>query len=104
MALRELPCPYRIIDDFGGAFSMGCAAGSILYFVKGMWFAPKKERLFGGIMLLKKRAPVLGGSFALWGGMFSTVDCILIHLRNKEDYINPIVAGFATGGLLAFRG
>jgi len=26
-----------------------------------MWFAPKKERLFGGMMLLKKRSPVLGG-------------------------------------------
>ena len=77
MALRELPCPYRIIDDFGGAFSMGCSAVCIIYFVKGfsfiilkiplqfkisgMWFAPKKERLFGGMMLLKKRSPVLGG-------------------------------------------
>ena len=104
MALRELPCPYRIIDDFGGAFSMGCCAGCILYFVKGMWFAPKKERLFGGVMLLKKRSPVLGGSFALWGGLFSSMDCLLIHLRNKEDYINPIVAGFFTGGFLAIRG
>lgn len=132
MALRELPCPYRIIDDFGGAFSMGCAAGCIIYFAKGslfllaqvfsfllgMWFAPKRERLFGGMMLLKKRSPVLGGltylifellsfslgSFALWGGLFSATDCLLIHLRNKEDYINPIIAGFFTGGLLAIRG
>lgn len=29
---------------------------------------------------------------------------MLIHLRNKEDYINPIIAGFFTGGLLAIRG
>ncbi len=79
MALRELPCPYRIVDDFGGAFSMGCCAGCIIYFIKGfltkqtyphsdlinlgMWFAPKKERLFGGLMLLKKRSPVLGGFY-----------------------------------------
>ena len=55
-------------------------------------------------MLMKKRAPVLGGSFALWGGLFSSCECTLIHLRNKEDYINPIVSGFVTGGLLAARG
>ena len=54
-------------------------------------------------MLMKKRAPVLGGSFALWAGLFSSTECILIHLRNQEDFINPVVAGFATGGLLAAR-
>ncbi len=40
----------------------------------------------------------------MWGGLFSMTDCLLIHLRNKEDFINPIVAGFVTGGLLAIRG
>ena len=61
MAMREQPCPYRIVDDFGNGFSMGCAAGVILYFIRGMWYAPKKEKFMGGIMLLKKRAPILGG-------------------------------------------
>lgn len=51
-----------------------------------------------------KRAPVLGGSFALWGGTFSAVDCCLIALRKREDAINPIISGFITGGVLAFRG
>ena len=60
--------------------------------------------LFFRIMLMKKRAPVLGGSFALWGGLFSSCECTLIHLRNKEDFLNPIVSGFVTGGLLAARG
>ena len=46
-------------------------------------------------MLMKKRAPVLGGSFALWGGLFSSCECTLIHLRNKEDFLNPIVSGFS---------
>jgi hypothetical protein len=69
-----------------------------------MFFSPKKERFFGGIQLLKRRAPILGGSFALWGGLFSLTDCTLIHLRNETDYINPIVAGALTGGFLAIRG
>ena len=53
---------------------------------------------------MKKRAPVLGGSFALWAGLFASTECLLIHLRNKEDFMNPIAAGFFTGGLLAARG
>lgn len=60
--MREQPCPYRIVDDFGNGFSMGCAAGVILYFIRGMWYAPKKEKFMSGVMLLKKRAPILGGS------------------------------------------
>ena len=48
MSQRELPCPYRIVDDFGGGFSMGCFGGCIVYFIRGMWYSPKKERLFGG--------------------------------------------------------
>ena len=54
-------------------------------------------------MLLKKRAPILGGSFALWGGIFSITDCTLTGIRNKEDAFNQITAGAVTGGVLAFR-
>jgi mitochondrial import inner membrane translocase subunit TIM17 len=61
MAMREQPCPYRIVDDFGNGFSMGCVAGVIFYFIRGVWYAPKREKIMGGITLLKKRAPILGG-------------------------------------------
>ncbi len=36
--------------------------------------------------------------------MFSSFDCLLVHVRNTEDHINPIVSGFITGGVLAIRG
>jgi import inner membrane translocase subunit TIM17 len=55
-----------------------------------MWYAPKREKFMGGIMLLKKRAPILGGNriinqgnFAIWAGLFSATDCALIALRKK---------------------
>lgn len=60
---------------------MGCFGGCIMYFIKGMWYSPKSERFYGGINLLKKRAPVLGSSFGMWGGIFSLIDCSLIHIR-----------------------
>ena len=44
------------------------------------------------------------GSFALWGCVFSTTDCMLLAVRKKEDGANPIISGFFTGGCLAFRG
>lgn len=40
----------------------------------------------------------------MWGGLFSTFDCIIIHYRKKEDPWNSIASGFLTGGVLAARG
>ena len=50
------------------------------------------------------RAPVLGGNFGVWGGLFSTYDCAVKGIRRKEDPWNAIIAGFFTGGSLAIRG
>lgn len=50
------------------------------------------------------RAPVLGGNFGVWGGLFSTFDCAVKGVRKKEDPYNAIIAGFFTGGSLAVRG
>ena len=53
---------------------------------------------------IKARAPVTGGNFGVWGGMFSTFDCAVKGFRKKEDPYNSIIAGFLTGGSLAIRG
>lgn len=29
------PCPYRIVDDCGGAFAMGCIGGGVFQAIKG---------------------------------------------------------------------
>jgi len=52
---------------------------------------------------IKSRAPIYGGNFAVWGGMFSTIDCTLVQIRKKEDPWNSIISGAATGGILAAR-
>lgn len=43
------------------------------------------------------------GSFAVWGGLFSTIDCGLVRLRGKEDPWNSITSGAMTGAILAAR-
>ena len=55
-------------------------------------------------MHLSKRAPILGGNFALWGLIYSSTECALIKLRHKDDSINSIVGGFTTGYMLSCRG
>lgn len=69
-----------------------------------MWNAPRGQRFLGGLLHIRNRAPFLGGSFAMWGGMFSSIDCLMIYLRQKDDPYNAIVSGFLTGGILAIRG
>ena len=44
------------------------------------------------------------GNFAVWGGLFSSFDCTLVAIRQKEDPWNSIISGAATGGVLAARG
>jgi len=75
--------PWRIIDDCGGAFTMGLIGGSLFNVINGARHAPSgwSRRAMGGMIRMKERAPVLGGQFAAWGLCFSTFDCTFAHLR-----------------------
>eukprot|EP00743_Colponemidia_sp_Colp-15_P002462 GILK01002669.1.p1 GENE.GILK01002669.1~~GILK01002669.1.p1 ORF type:complete len:201 (-),score=15.45 GILK01002669.1:151-711(-) len=97
------PCPDRIVDDMGGAFAMGSIGGAIWHGVKGFRNSPKGERVAGLMHGVKTRSPVLGGNFAVWGGLFSTFDCSFAYMRKKEDPWNAIASGALTGGVLAAR-
>jgi len=102
LADRE-PCPWRIVDDVGGAFCMGAIGGGIWHSVRGARLAPAGGRFAGSLSAVQARSPVLGGQFAVWGGLFACCDCTLTAVRNKEDPWNSIISGAATGGILAAR-
>ncbi|XP_071401973.1 mitochondrial import inner membrane translocase subunit Tim17-B isoform X2 [Centroberyx affinis] len=89
------PCPWRIVDDCGGAFTMGAIGGGVFQSIKGFRNAPVgvRHRLKGSANAVRVRAPQIGGSFAVWGGLFSTIDCGLVRLRGKEDPWNSITSG-----------
>lgn len=99
---------------------MGAVGGGIWHGIKGARNSPKVrfthpalnysrltiyqgERFVGAISTIKARAPVTGGNFGVWGGMFSTFDCAVKGWRQKEDAWNAIISGFMTGGCLAAR-
>jgi mitochondrial import inner membrane translocase subunit TIM17 len=102
LADRE-PCPWRIVDDVGGAFCMGCIGGALWHSVKGARYAPAGTRLNGSVTAVVARSPILGGQFAVWGGLFACCDCTLTAIRQKEDPWNSIASGAITGGILAAR-
>lgn len=105
MSVQERdPCPHRILDDIGGAFSMGAIGGGLWHSIKGARNSPRGERLLGSMTAVKARVPVIGGNFAVWGGLFSSFDCSLVAIRKKEDPWNSIISGTLTGGVLAARG
>uniref|UniRef100_A0A8C8EM43 Mitochondrial import inner membrane translocase subunit Tim17-B n=2 Tax=Oncorhynchus TaxID=8016 RepID=A0A8C8EM43_ONCTS len=97
--------PWRIVDDCGGAFTMGTIGGGVFQSIKGFRNAPVgfQHRLKGSANAVRIRAPQIGGSFAVWGGLFSTIDCGLVHIRGKEDPWNSITSGAMTGAVLAAR-
>ncbi|RWS08646.1 mitochondrial import inner membrane translocase subunit Tim17-A-like protein [Dinothrombium tinctorium] len=99
------PCPWRIVDDAGGAFTMGAIGGAVFQSIKGFRNAPIgfRRRLQGSWSAVRQRAPIIGGNFAVWGGVFSTIDCSLVHIRKKEDPWNSIASGALTGAILAVR-
>ena len=92
------PCPYRILDDIGGAYAMGAVGGSIWHFVKGWRNAPKNQGFSGAIEQVKVRAPVVGGNFAVWGGLFAcfapyTYAAYLIHVPVMHWHVFAVANG-----------
>lgn len=82
---------------------MGAIGGGIWHTIKGARMAPTGARLQGSLTAVQARSPVLGGQFAVWGGLFACCDCTLTSIRQKEDPWNSIMSGAATGGVLAAR-
>ena len=63
MSVQERdPCPHRILDDIGGAFSMGAIGGGLWHCVKGARNSPRGELLLGSVPAVNARGPVIGGA------------------------------------------
>jgi mitochondrial import inner membrane translocase subunit TIM17 len=62
---------------------MGAIGGAIWHTIKGARLAPVGSRIHGAITAVQARSPVLGGQFAVWGGIFACCDCSISYLRQK---------------------
>lgn len=41
-----------------------------------------KRRFEGGLTAVKNKVPQVAGNFAVWGGLFSAIECSLIYFRS----------------------
>jgi len=105
MAEWRDPCPWRIVEDVGGAYALGFFGGCIFATGKGAYTAPKgiMNKLNGAWMNTRIRAPRYGVSFAAWAFAFSSAECTMIHFRQREDPWNSICSGAFAGAALAAR-
>ena len=63
---------------------MGAVGGGAVNLVKGFYNSPKGYRFPGGLEAIRREAPKIGGSFAVWGGLFSAFDCTLVAIRRRR--------------------
>jgi len=82
---------------------MGAVGGGLWHYFKGLRNSPSGQKFKGGIEAVRGNAPRLGGSFAIWGALFSSFDCTLVFLRQKEDPWNSIASGALTAGVINLR-
>ncbi|CAF3082724.1 unnamed protein product [Rotaria socialis] len=103
--MNREPCPWRIVDDCGGAFAIGAIGGTLFHSIKGFRHAPSGQyrRLIGSLNAVTRRAPRVGASFSAWSCAFSLIDCSCVYVRNKDDPWNSILSGAATGAILQAR-
>ena len=93
----------KIFERIGSGFSLGVIAGAIMYFSQGLIFAPRGQRLVHGITHMRNRAPLLGGTLAVWSGSFAATSGGLHYYREKDDEWNDSLGGFITGFLVNVR-
>jgi len=84
---------------------MGMIGGGLLQGIKGFRDAPSgfNRRMVGSFKTTRMNAGRIAVGFAVWGGIFSSVDCTMVYMRQKNDPWNSIISGAATGAILSAR-
>eukprot|EP01039_Chlorochromonas_danica_P006302 gene6302-6949_t len=54
------PCPFRIVDDAGGAFVFGLVGGTVWHTVGGFRNAPKGQGFHQARSRVMARVPIVG--------------------------------------------
>jgi hypothetical protein len=92
------PCASRAVDGAIRGAMVGLVWGAVFetYDARGVSFWKKIGRV-GGSMLVN------GFGFAAFLGTFSGVSCGCERIRERKDFLNPVVGGMAAGALIGIR-
>ena len=91
------------VDRVGSGYGMGVLIGSASYFVQGAFYAPRRQRLIGGVKLARDKAPLFGGQLAVWCGCYMFSSGLIRMYRGIDDKWNAVVGATLTGFLLTIR-
>uniref|UniRef100_A0AC11DE21 Translocase of inner mitochondrial membrane 17A n=1 Tax=Ovis aries TaxID=9940 RepID=A0AC11DE21_SHEEP len=103
------PVPGSIppVDPCSPALAAAALSGPRLHgpvpILVGPWLTLAGILGVGGSHLEEEWSGRASGSFAVWGGLFSMIDCSMVQVRGKEDPWNSITSGALTGAILAAR-
>lgn len=62
-----------------------------------------REALREMVTMMKSKSISWARNFAIVGGVFSVVECILATVRGRHDIKNPVIGGCITGAALAYN-
>ena len=92
-----------ICERLGYGYMVGITAGACMYFCSGLFNAPRGQRLVTGFLSVRNRAPLLGGSVAMWSGSFAATSGYLKYYRQTDDEWNDTIGGGLTAFLIHLR-
>ena len=61
-------------------------------------------QLKDGVIQMKVRGLATAKNFAIMGGLFSSIECVIEKARGRKDTTNAVVTGALTGAILGARG
>ncbi|EPS37678.1 hypothetical protein H072_8565 [Dactylellina haptotyla CBS 200.50] len=103
-------CPIKTVISGGMGFALGGVFG---LFMASMSYdslyspnqqkvleLPWRQQLRVGLKDMGSRSWSSAKGFGMVGALFSGTECVIESYRAKNDLVNPIMAGCATGGIL----
>ncbi|KAF3927263.1 hypothetical protein ABW20_dc0108951 [Dactylellina cionopaga] len=114
-------CPIKTVISGGMGFALGGVFGLfmaslLLSFIKMSYDTlysanqgkvldmPWRQQLKVGVRDMGSRSWSSAKGFGMVGALFAGTECVIESYRAKNDMVNPIVAGCATGGILGATG
>src|SRR5690349_11652475 len=101
--MSQTKCDITIFNNIGNSFSTGIILGALWNFPKGLILSERGKKLRGALVLVRDKAPMMGGFIGAWGLMFSVFECGFRRYRGKDDLNNLVYAGFAVAFSLNLR-
>uniref|UniRef100_A0A1B6E2J3 Mitochondrial import inner membrane translocase subunit TIM22 n=1 Tax=Clastoptera arizonana TaxID=38151 RepID=A0A1B6E2J3_9HEMI len=100
-------CPFKSAMSCVVGYALGAAVGLFSSSVgptAGMGVEIEKQTAKQILLEMKGSMMSYGKNFAMVGGVFSAVECIIESHRGTSDWKNGTYAGAVTGGLIGVRG